>query len=354
MSKITPNSSILSLKNVQTGGDNFDYSFNYPEYGDTQVEAIPAHAGPATTEAWIIIVLYAITLLFSLCILLIILVTRPKGNLNVRLFALNLVFMDLIQIAFVLWSEDDKLFGLKSKLGLGFRTFLEKYCLQLEEWSQIIYCTSVTMLIIEAIHRHRTGGSGLHSIIWLFLLILFDILPLAYMFLKGELYHYVNIMPKPLACFHALVLLLATISAVVFFVVVIKFGCCRSRGRSPDSTQTEWKIHSIPFCFKSLLRVYFFVLITIIFQYTEVYLISMDTTANMVDPSEAMKMMRSYKGVIQIAVNAHRWSNILRPVVETVAMFFLLPSLGDRILRCCRCFSYKPVNSEIQPIGQSP
>ncbi|KAI1725242.1 hypothetical protein DdX_01891 [Ditylenchus destructor] len=301
MSKLTNSSSVLSLKNVQTAGDNFDYSFNYPEYGDTQVEAIPAHAGPQSAETWIIIVLYAITLLFLLWILLIILVTRPKGNLNVRLFALNLVFMDIIQIVFVLWSEDDKLFRLKSKLGLGFRTFLEKYCLQLEEWSQIIYCTSVTMLIIEAIHRHRTGRSGLHSIIWLFLLMLFDILPLAYMFIKGELYHYVNIMPKPLACYHALALLLATISALVFLVVIVKFGCCRSRSRSPDSTQTEWKMHTIPFCFKSLIRVYFFVLITIIFQYTEVYLISMDITANMVDTSEAMKMMRSYKAILILA-----------------------------------------------------
>uniref|UniRef100_A0A915DNX2 G protein-coupled receptor n=1 Tax=Ditylenchus dipsaci TaxID=166011 RepID=A0A915DNX2_9BILA len=183
--------------------------------------------------------------------------------------------------------------------------------LQLQEWTQIVYCASTSFLILDFIFRRRNNGVGVHYLKWAIILVVSDILPLFYICSKTQFFQYTELMPKPLAVYHALVLLMLTACSGLLFVIVFCMPCCcvdSSMLAQPRDTLTSRQ----PFSRFTLTRIALFVLVTVGFQYTGVYMVSMDIAAKMVDTDKAMSMMIKFKGVVELGMNVHKWSTILR------------------------------------------
>ncbi|KAH7728440.1 hypothetical protein AAVH_03751 [Aphelenchoides avenae] len=289
---------------------SFDYNF---DYGDAYTVATDTSASePSVIKQIVTSVLLGAALVNFLVAIVTTLCSCAKGLAGYRIYAVNLVLTHLIHIANIVLS--DRVYNIKKQLAYAVQDYVRKYSVDIKEWAQCVYCLTTFFLIVDAIMRYRRNGIGIHGSIWFLLVLISDTFPLAYIVVKNELYAYMSILPKPLAIYHLVVLLMVSISAALFLLVTIGVGTAQKFGAG------------------KMVRVLLFLIVTLGFQYPCVYMIGIDMSS-LVPQEQGMQMMTKFKHMVDITIEINNWAVVARPLAIALGIILLLPTYGDRICR---------------------
>uniref|UniRef100_A0A183CD54 G_PROTEIN_RECEP_F2_4 domain-containing protein n=1 Tax=Globodera pallida TaxID=36090 RepID=A0A183CD54_GLOPA len=89
-----------------------------------------------------------------LILFILLIITRGKrGYFGARLYTLNLAVFAIVQILILAWAQPDDCFGIAKMASISVHGFFIKYNAQLLEWSQIVFLSSTTVLVLDCIHR---------------------------------------------------------------------------------------------------------------------------------------------------------------------------------------------------------
>uniref|UniRef100_A0A914I8U1 Uncharacterized protein n=1 Tax=Globodera rostochiensis TaxID=31243 RepID=A0A914I8U1_GLORO len=158
-----------------------------------------------------------------LILFVLLIITRGKrGYFGARLYTLNLAVFAVVQILILAWAQPDDCFGIAKIASISVHNFFIKYNSQLLEWSQIVFLSCTTVLVLDCIHRYRGNGIGIGKLSWILAVLILDVIPMAYIFVKGALFESVHFRAKPLAIYHAVVLVVFTVCATLLKLIV----CC--------------------------------------------------------------------------------------------------------------------------------
>ncbi|KAL3107568.1 hypothetical protein niasHT_013217 [Heterodera trifolii] len=348
-------------------GENNDYD-DYVKIDQAELIWAKQHENNHNLEtAWSGVFLgAAIANVLTLVFLLII--TRGKrGYFGTRMYTINLTIFAIMQIFLLAWAQPNDCFGLAKIASISTRNFFNKYNAQLMEWSQIVYLSCTTVLIVDCMQRYRGNGAGIGKLRWLLAILILDFIPTVYIFVKGIWFEFVELRPKPLAMYHAVVLVIFVLCAtflklVVCCVPIIRLCCTRApeevvvaadRARAHAlrekimtnrlTASSPMGVPPKPFTLSKLALLLLFVVLTGWTQYT-VFSLSMDLHPGghlNIHEFEKMSKHEGMRKLLQFinkehltytVMNIQQWAALIRPFLEMFFALFLLliPSIGRK------------------------
>ncbi|KAL3089123.1 hypothetical protein niasHS_008488 [Heterodera schachtii] len=348
-------------------GENNDYG-NYVKIDQAELVWAKQHENNHNLEtAWSGVFLGAAIANVLILVFLLIITRGKRGYFGTRMYTINLTIFAIMQIFLLAWAQPNDCFGLAKIASIYTRNFFNKYNAQLMEWSQIVYLSCTTVLIVDCMQRYRGNGAGIGKLRWLLAILILDFIPTVYIFVKGIWFEFVELHPKPLAMYHAVVLVIFVLCAtflklVVCCVPIIRLCCTRApeevvvaadRARAHAlrekimtnrlTASSPMGVPPKPFTLSKLALLLLFVLLTGWTQYT-VFSLSMDLHPGghlNIHEFEKMSKHEGMRKLLQFinkehltytVMNIQQWAALVRPFLEMFFALFLLliPSIGRK------------------------
>uniref|UniRef100_A0A7E4VTP6 G_PROTEIN_RECEP_F1_2 domain-containing protein n=1 Tax=Panagrellus redivivus TaxID=6233 RepID=A0A7E4VTP6_PANRE len=333
MSVTTPRPNVTTPRSALTNVDEFDYS------GFEDVTT-PGYSVANVSDFSAIVAVFIIGIVTSVGVLVTVVVKNGRNFRGVRWYAVNLSICNFIYLAAVIAQNEQLPF-------IRMANFTAKSMIvalkpAVVQWYMTVYCSTTSVLFIETIMRARTSSKGFQHYFWLPFIIIVDVVPGIYAYLRALPWKDMQLEPDPLSIYHViwLALLIVTflIMLFIFFVVI----CCGMRGTSHADRSRFGK--------SAFVAIFVYGFVTFWWQLSGAYFIGSKLMKNASMDPQMLDTLAKYQDLVSMVTNMREWAERSQPAIVGLMALIALPTINMANIGASRPSSGSRISDSNEPV----